>query len=41
MVLKKLWKEVNHKVIVPGVIAYENCLEVPDGIVEIMNSARS
>ena len=38
MVLKKLWKEVNHKVIVPGVIAYENCLEVPDGIVEIMNS---
>lgn len=38
MVLKKLWKQVESKEIVPGVIAWENCLEVPEGIVDTMNS---
>lgn len=38
MVLEKLWREVEYKEIVPGVISWENCLEVPDGVVDIMNS---
>lgn len=38
MVLSKLWKEVEPKKIVEGVVAYENCIEVPEGVVDIMNS---
>ena len=34
---ENLFKNVEPKVIVPGVIAWENCLTVPDGIVDIMN----
>lgn len=33
-----LWRSVPHKEVVKGVIAWENCLEVPDGIIDIMNS---
>ena len=38
MVLSKLWKEVEPKKIVEGVIAYENCIEVPEGVVDTMNA---
>lgn len=36
--MSKLWKEVEHKQIIPGVVAWEKCLEVPEGIVDLMNS---
>jgi len=34
---KNLWKQVEPKTIIPGVHAWENCLEVPDGVIDIMN----
>ena len=38
-VMKKnnLWKKVEPKQVVTGVISWENCLEIPDGIIDLMN----
>ena len=38
-VMKKnnLWKKVKPKQVVTGVISWENCLEIPDGIIDLMN----
>ena len=40
-VMKKnnLWKKVKPKQVVTGVISWENCLEIPDGIISIFSSA--
>jgi hypothetical protein len=35
--MKNLWKEVEPKQVVPGVWAWENCMEVPEGIIDSMN----
>ena len=32
-----LWKSVDYKEIVTGVIAWEKCLEIPEGIIDLMN----
>jgi len=39
-VMKKnnLWKRVEPKEIVKGVWSWENCLEIPDGVIDIMDS---
>jgi hypothetical protein len=35
--MKNLWKEVEPKQVVPGVWAWENSMEVPEGIIDSMN----
>jgi len=35
--MKNLWKEVEPKQVVPGVWAWENCMKVPEGIIDSMN----
>jgi len=35
--MKNLWKQVEPKQIVPGVWAWEKCMEVPEGIIDSMN----
>lgn len=35
--MKNLWKSVEPKEIVPGVWAWESCMEVPEGIIDSMN----
>ena len=32
-----LWKKVPSKNVVTGVVAWENCLEIPEGIIDLMN----
>ena len=36
--MNRLWKQAEIKKIVPGVLAWEKCLEVPEGIVDLMDS---
>ena len=36
--MSNLWRSVEPKEIVPGVWAWENCIDVPDGIIDSMNT---
>ena len=35
--MKNLWRNVEPKEVVPGVWAWENCIDVPEGIIDSMN----